>query len=157
MHSKQPEIVVQISSIATLGQTDKWLGQTLFKTLGASMTISGTKPKFRIIFPSADEVRRSLNGYSSGSAIHTKIQTAAQRKQLDYLKPMLCYWAGDGAHHSSGRVLFLVQCRPRLFITDRIQLRRLQYLMLGGRELRLILKLISDSLTLMARQSIGCS
>ncbi|KAJ8064209.1 hypothetical protein OCU04_006557 [Sclerotinia nivalis] len=96
----QSEIVVQISSIASLGPTDKWLNQTFFKALSTSKYPS-PKPKFKIIFPTADEIRRSINGYSSGSAIHTKILTPAQGKQLAYLKPLLCHWAGDGAQHSS--------------------------------------------------------
>jgi tyrosyl-DNA phosphodiesterase-1 len=101
VRGSEPEIVVQVSSIATLGGTDKWLDKTLFKVLGASKNVATSKPKFRIIFPTADEIRRSLNGYRSGSAIHTKIQSAAQAKQLQYLKPLLCHWAGDGAQHSS--------------------------------------------------------
>ena len=97
----ESEIVVQISSIATLGGTDKWLEKTLFKALATSKNGITSKPKFRVIFPTVDEIRRSLNGYNSGSAIHTKIQSAAQMKQLHYLQPLLCHWAGDGAHHSS--------------------------------------------------------
>lgn len=95
-----PEIVIQISSIATLGQSDKWLRETLFRALSRSKNATPAKPKFHIMFPTADEVRRSLNGYRSGSAIHTKIQSPAQIKQLQYLHPMLCHWAGDGT--SSG-------------------------------------------------------
>ncbi|KAB8290029.1 hypothetical protein EYC80_010355 [Monilinia laxa] len=94
------KIAVQISSIASLGPTDKWLNQTLFKALGTSKSPT-SKPKFKIIFPTADEVRRSLNGYASGNAIHTKILTPAQGKQLSYLKPMLCHWAGDGPQHQT--------------------------------------------------------
>jgi tyrosyl-DNA phosphodiesterase-1 len=97
----ESEVVVQISSIATLGGTDKWLDQTLFKTMRISKNIAPKQPTFRVIFPTADEIRRSLNGYQSGSAIHTKIHSAAQTKQLQYLKPVLCHWAGDGAHHQS--------------------------------------------------------
>jgi tyrosyl-DNA phosphodiesterase-1 len=106
----EPEIVVQISSIATLGQNDKWLDKTFFKTLSTSKNAAPSKPTFRIMFPTADEVRRSLNGYRSGSAIHTKIQSAAQVKQLQYLKPMLCHWAGDGPQHSSS--IFLTTIHP---------------------------------------------
>ncbi len=98
--TNDPEIVIQISSIATLGQNDKWLDKTLFKALATSKNAKTPKPKFKIIFPTADEIRRSLNGYASGSAIHVKIQSAAQAKQLQYLKPMLCHWAGDGGQHS---------------------------------------------------------
>ncbi|KAF5875700.1 putative tyrosyl-dna phosphodiesterase protein [Botrytis fragariae] len=99
-HDAQPEIAIQISSIASLGPTDKWLTHFL-KALNTSKFPRKTNPKFRIIFPTADEVRRSINGYASGNAIHTKILTPAQEKQLAYLKPMLCHWAGDGAQHSS--------------------------------------------------------
>ncbi|KAG9247035.1 tyrosyl-DNA phosphodiesterase I [Calycina marina] len=91
---KQPTIIVQISSIATLGGTDKWLDKTLFKTLETSSNLT-SKGKFHVIFPTADEVRRSLNGYISGNAIHTKIQSKQQIQQLTYLKPLLCHWAGD--------------------------------------------------------------
>jgi tyrosyl-DNA phosphodiesterase 1 len=64
----EPEIVIQISSIATLGQNDKWLDKTLFEVLKTSKNLK-SKPKFHVIFPTADEIRRSLNGYASGSAI----------------------------------------------------------------------------------------
>ncbi|KAF7867044.1 uncharacterized protein EAF02_009830 [Botrytis sinoallii] len=103
-HDTQPEIVIQISSIASLGPTDKWLTHFL-KALNTSKSPRKPHPKFKIIFPTADEVRRSINGYASGNAIHTKILTPAQGKQLAYLKPMLCHWAGDGAQHSSSSSL----------------------------------------------------
>jgi tyrosyl-DNA phosphodiesterase 1 len=96
VRNTEPEIVVQISSIATLGQSDKWLRETFFKALSTSKNAAPSRPKYHIMFPTADEIRRSLNGYRSGSAIHMKIQTAAQAKQLQYLTPMLCHWAGDG-------------------------------------------------------------
>ncbi|CAK7205784.1 hypothetical protein SEUCBS139899_008563 [Sporothrix eucalyptigena] len=115
------EIIVQISSIATLGANDTWLQKTLFAALsGGKVAGSSTgspakrlasfgplrqaqpplqqqppKPQFRIIFPTADEIRRSLEGYDSGSSIHAKIQSPQQQKQLVYMKPMLCHWAND--------------------------------------------------------------
>ncbi|OJD28149.1 hypothetical protein ACJ73_00454 [Blastomyces percursus] len=102
---KRPQIVIQISSVATLGQTDKWLKETFFAALAPSPPRSSssglfnlnTNPpaKFSIIFPTPDEIRRSLNGYASGGSIHMKLQSAAQRKQLEYLRPYLCRWAGD--------------------------------------------------------------
>ncbi|CAL3965283.1 unnamed protein product [Diplocarpon coronariae] len=91
--SKQADIVIQISSIATL--SEKWLDKTLFEAMSTSKDHSLSRSKFRIIFPTADEIRRSLNGYQSGAAIHTKIQTPAQAKQVQLLKPMFCHWAGD--------------------------------------------------------------
>ncbi|KAK0129089.1 hypothetical protein ONS95_001028 [Cadophora gregata] len=98
--SSDGEIVIQISSIATL--SEKWIEKTLFKAMGTSKNFPNSKSKFKVIFPTADEIRRSLNGYDSGSAIHTKIQSAAQAKQVKYLKPILCHWAGDADERASG-------------------------------------------------------
>ncbi|EEH04008.1 tyrosyl-DNA phosphodiesterase [Histoplasma capsulatum G186AR] len=100
---KKPQIIIQISSVATLGQTDKWLKETFFAALSPSRPRASnlfnpkTDPptKFSIIFPTPDEIRRSLNGYASGGSIHMKLQSAAQRKQLEYLRPYLCRWASD--------------------------------------------------------------
>jgi tyrosyl-DNA phosphodiesterase-1 len=109
VQGKEPKIVIQISSIASLGSTDKWLDKTFFKTLSTSKN-EKSKPDFKIIFPTADEIRRSLYGYDSGRAIHIKIQNGNQVKQLQYLKPLLCHWAGDGKgqvksedHQDAGR------------------------------------------------------
>ncbi|GAB1191261.1 hypothetical protein APSETT444_000433 [Aspergillus pseudonomiae] len=85
-----PHIVTQISSVATLGQTDKWLKDVLFASLSPA-----SASKYSIIFPTADEIRRSLNGYGSGGSIHMKLQSAAQQKQLQYMRPYLRHWAGD--------------------------------------------------------------
>ena len=103
-----PEIAVQISSVATLGPTDSWLRRTLFEALSACKTTragssssGGTtnpdKPDFKIIFPTPDEIRASLDGYASGASIHMKTQSPQQRKQLEYMRPMLCHWANDTA------------------------------------------------------------
>lgn len=90
------QIVVQISSIATLGPTDTWLRRTLFESFKASKNKPGRRePTFKIVFPTPDEIRRSLNGYVSGASIHTKVQSAQQAKQLLYLKPFFCHWAND--------------------------------------------------------------
>ncbi|KAF7595912.1 hypothetical protein BBP40_004405 [Aspergillus hancockii] len=94
--SATPHIVTQreISSVASLGQTDKWLKVVLFASLSPSPA-STNPPKYSIIFPTADEIRRSLNGYGSGGSIHMKLHSAAQQKQLQYMRPYLRHWAGD--------------------------------------------------------------
>lgn len=89
------EIVVQISSIATLGPTDAWLRKTLFDSLSSSKNKPKEEPSFKVVFPTPDEIRKSLDGYESGGSIHTKIQSAQQAKQLLYLKPIFCHWAND--------------------------------------------------------------
>lgn len=100
--SEKAEMVIQISSIATLGPTDNWLKSTLFEALSGSqgpktLSSSSKKPDFKVIFPTPDEIRKSLDGYSSGGSIHTKIQSAQQAKQLQYLRPIFCHWANDSA------------------------------------------------------------
>jgi len=99
------DIVVQISSIATLGANDTWLQRTLFDSLSASESPPQppsasskpveSRPSYKLVFPTADEIRRSLDGYASGGSIHTKIQSPAQSKQLQYLRPLLHHWAND--------------------------------------------------------------
>lgn len=94
--SAEPHIVIQVSSIASVGE--KWVSTTFFEALSATATSTHSKkpkPIFSIVFPTGDEIRRSIDGYSAGSSIHLKTQSAAQLKQLTYLKPMLCHWAGD--------------------------------------------------------------
>jgi len=87
------EIAIQISSIATLGPTDNWLKNTLFDALRGSRQTP--MPDFKVLFPTPDEIRKSLDGYGSGGSIHTKIQSAQQAKQLQYLHPIFCHWAND--------------------------------------------------------------
>lgn len=94
------EIAVQISSIATLGPNDSWLRSTFFSALstGRNVHLKKATPSFKVVFPTADEIRKSLEGYYSGGSIHTKLQSAQQKKQLQYLKPILCHWANDSTN-----------------------------------------------------------
>ncbi|KAM5348065.1 hypothetical protein ACJ41O_007889 [Fusarium nematophilum] len=96
----ESEIVIQISSIATLGAKDDWLQRTLFESLSGCKNQSLGRPRFKVVFPTADEIRRSLDGYASGGSIHTKIQSAQQSKQLDYLRPIFHHWANDSPNGS---------------------------------------------------------
>jgi tyrosyl-DNA phosphodiesterase-1 len=98
--SNQPNIIAQVSSIATL--TEKWLVNFIEVVSTKGGPRSGSffgskpkKPKFQVIFPIAEEIRQSLDGYASGSSIHMKLQSVAQQKQLIIMKPMFCYWMGD--------------------------------------------------------------
>ncbi|KAI1102373.1 phospholipase D/nuclease [Jackrogersella minutella] len=73
-----------------------WLKRTLFDSLSLPSVRANTpKPTFKIIFPTPDEIRGSLDGYASGGSIHMKIQSATQAKQLQYMKPFLYHWAND--------------------------------------------------------------
>ncbi|KAL6711079.1 hypothetical protein ACN47E_006954 [Coniothyrium glycines] len=128
----KPNVVIQISSIATLGGSPTWLSNfqkvlaqhaniqvldsDVFDPSTAKSNISTQQesaanvktgkaivPTYNIIFPSPEEIRSSLDGYASGGSIHWKIQSAQQQKQLAYLKPMLCHWKTDPAQHLSPR------------------------------------------------------
>ena len=90
------EVVVQISSIATLGAKDDWLQKTLFQSLAKSANTSSQRPRFKIIFPTQDEIRGSLGGYASGGSIHMRIQSQQQAKQLQYMRPIFHRWANTG-------------------------------------------------------------
>ena len=90
----RPHIVMQCSSVASVGE--KWMEDVFLRAL--SMIQSNKmpeKPRFSLVFPTADEIRRSIDGYASGGSIHMKLQNSAQMRQLHYLRPMLCHWAGD--------------------------------------------------------------
>lgn len=105
-----PHVVCQVSSIASL--SDKWFRETLFPTLSHSSTVAPSlsptnsqltqfnhhkKPKISIIFPTPVEVRTSLDGYAAGGSIHCKLQTAAQRKQFNFMRSHLCRWNPSSA------------------------------------------------------------
>lgn len=96
--SGKPQIVVQISSVASIGE--KWLRDFFFPRLSILSTSTPStdiaSPQFSIVFPTTDEIRRSTDGYSPGGSIHMRTQSSSQRKQLDFIRPMLCHWAGDG-------------------------------------------------------------
>ncbi|GAP82857.1 putative tyrosyl-DNA phosphodiesterase [Rosellinia necatrix] len=125
--SEPSEIVVQVSSVATLGATDAWLQRTLFDSLAASCPLppppppppppplpsssssppsslskTSRRPAFKLVFPTPDEIRRSLDGYASGASIRAKTQSATQARQLGYLRPLLHHWADDAAGASGG-------------------------------------------------------
>lgn len=104
MKSSSPHIVIQVSSVASVGE--KWLSNTFFDVLSSSSPSSSApkinnnntpQPRFSIVFPTADEIRRSIDGYSAGGSIHMKVSSPAQKKQVEYIRPMLCHWAGDSA------------------------------------------------------------
>lgn len=91
---------LQVSSIATLGATNKWLTETFFSALAPSVDTNPAhkasirNPSFSIVFPTAPEIRASLDGYSSGDSIHCKLHSVTHQKQLGYLRPYLRHWAG---------------------------------------------------------------
>ena len=100
----QPQIVVQVSSIASVGE--KWLLSTLIPTVSTTAPVQKPlvplpKPKTSIIFPTATTIRNCVDGYGSGGSIHMKTSTPTQAKQLAVLKPMLCDWSSPSTLQTS--------------------------------------------------------
>lgn len=96
------------ASGADNGPTDSVRGGSGTLTLSKAKTATASRrprPSFKVVFPTAPEIRRSLDGYESGASIHTKTQSPQQQRQLDYLRPMLCRWANDMDGRSPGRQL----------------------------------------------------
>lgn len=96
-HGDKANVVVQVSSIASVGQ--KWL-DAFFGVLATSKDNGKTKPKFNIMFPTADEIRRSITGYETGGSIHMKLQSTTQQKQLAHIRPLLVCWDGNAENEA---------------------------------------------------------
>lgn len=89
------DVVAQVSAVATLGSTDEWLSRCLRPALATTApeqedVPGASEPNLKILFPTAEDVRRSAGGHSAGAGVLTSISTPQQIKQLAYLRPFLC-------------------------------------------------------------------
>ncbi|KAK6337903.1 hypothetical protein TWF696_001381 [Orbilia brochopaga] len=105
------EMVIQCSSVGTLGEP--YLNDVIFPTFstcrptgggqvdafqalrspGSKGTTSGAvRPDFALVFPSVDNVRKSLNGWQGGSPIFMKGGKPSAIAQIKFLRPMLALW-----------------------------------------------------------------
>ncbi|KAL8921595.1 MAG: hypothetical protein Q9172_003954 [Xanthocarpia lactea] len=102
----EPHIVMQCSSVASISQ--KWMDsfQNTLRVYNSMALSPSPRPVFSLVFPTADEIRRSVDGYACGGSIHMKTQTPAQRKQLEVLRPILCHWAGDEKSNAASGKIF---------------------------------------------------
>ncbi|MCJ1283186.1 hypothetical protein MMC26_002513 [Xylographa opegraphella] len=105
---QRPHVVMQVSSVASLRSGDSWLRETFQETLASTSTAGmplQAKPSFSLVFPIADSIRRSVDGYGSGGSIHMKTQSSQGMKQMKYLRPLLCHWSSDRSESTvSGRL-----------------------------------------------------
>ncbi|XP_036359493.1 tyrosyl-DNA phosphodiesterase 1 isoform X2 [Octopus sinensis] len=90
-------VVCQFSSIGSLGPTaDKWLCGEFHQSLAAcrsSIYSPLTPDKMKLIFPSVENVRISLEGYPAGTCLPYSIQTASKQP---YLLKFLHQWKSEG-------------------------------------------------------------
>jgi tyrosyl-DNA phosphodiesterase-1 len=124
-----PHVIMQVSSIATLGAVPTWLthfqsvlarslNPRITETLNSSNSstkassffskntatkTTSPKPRYNVVFPTPEEIRTSLDGYAAGGSIHIKLQSVQQQKQLVYLHPLFCHWkpSTDSGYTSS--------------------------------------------------------
>ncbi|QNP97702.1 YALIA101S14e00936g1_1 [Yarrowia lipolytica] len=101
--SESDTIVLQSSSIGSLGVTDKWITPQL---VGA---LDGRSPRDRdghglpasqIVWPTVENVRRSFDGYDLGMSIHFKNESDTHRKQYAYMKERMNVWKADNKHRT---------------------------------------------------------
>lgn len=95
--SDDDQLIMQCSSVGTLGDKDNYLTPIL-KTamLGKEpMAMSQDSCSLKLVYPSVDDVRNSINGYISGGSIFMKKQKPKDLQQLQYIRPMLCRWKGE--------------------------------------------------------------
>ena len=121
---QRSHVVIQVSSVASLGSGNSWLHKTFQETLAttsisSTSTLSQAKPKFSLVFPIADSIRRSVDGYGSGGSIHMKTQTPQGMKQLEYLRPLLCHWCGSHSERESSARLSEIGTGPLTTISTR--------------------------------------
>ncbi|CAN7937912.1 unnamed protein product [Ixodes hexagonus] len=108
--------VAQFSSIGSLGTgPDNWLRTEFLTSLaavkgGPPVTPSSTIP-IKLIFPSVDDVRCSLEGYPAGASLPYSISTANKQRWLD---SYLFRWRSGrfGRTHASPHVKSYVRLSP---------------------------------------------
>ncbi|KAJ3186535.1 tyrosyl-DNA phosphodiesterase 1 [Gaertneriomyces sp. JEL0708] len=87
-------VVCQFSSIGSLGPTDAWLANELGLSLSAASNTS-EMPDLRLVFPTVENVRTSLEGWDAGESI--PFNSKNWNKQKGYMRPRLCQWSAKRA------------------------------------------------------------
>jgi tyrosyl-DNA phosphodiesterase-1 len=101
--SPDHHLVCQISSIATLSAN--WIDQ-FFTALIGKPAVKNLWKRASVVFPTATDVAKSLDGYASGGSIHAKAQSQAHLKQINSMRTGLCQWtAGPQQGARAGRDL----------------------------------------------------
>lgn len=96
-------IVLQGSSIGSLGVTDKWLTPQLVGSLDGQCVLNGVTsqlPSSQIIWPTVENVRSSFDGYDMGVSLHFKNELDTHKKQYLYMKERMNVWKASEKHRS---------------------------------------------------------
>ncbi|KAG5358044.1 Tyrosyl-DNA phosphodiesterase 1 [Yarrowia sp. B02] len=101
--AEKDTIVLQGSSIGSLGVTDKWISPQLVGALDGRnpRNKDGERlPESQIVWPTVENVRRSFDGYDMGVSIHFKNETDTHKKQYAYMKERMNIWKADEKHRT---------------------------------------------------------
>lgn len=95
--SDDDQLIMQCSSVGTLGNKDNYLTPVLKTAMLGKNPMAETRGicSVKLVYPTVDDVRNSINGYTSGGSIFMKKQKPKDLQQLDYIRPMLCRWKGE--------------------------------------------------------------
>lgn len=97
---KEWSVLTQFSSIGTLGKSaETWLQSEFLDSLKGNKQINlsvSSKPLIKIIFPTSENVRNSLEGYRAGASIPYQSHVAIKQP---YLKNFMHQWKSE----SNGR------------------------------------------------------
>ncbi|TPX62459.1 hypothetical protein SpCBS45565_g07020 [Spizellomyces sp. 'palustris'] len=89
-------VVGQFSSIGSLGTSDEWLTQEFGASLSTARNLAECRPpSIRLVFPTVENVRSSLEGWAAGNSIPFDSKNWA--KQQHYMRPRMCIWRADAA------------------------------------------------------------
>ncbi|XP_031555938.1 tyrosyl-DNA phosphodiesterase 1-like [Actinia tenebrosa] len=106
-------VIGQFSSIGSLGNDkSKWLcGEWLQSLAVTSGRMAGSNSPLKLVFPSVDDVRMSLEGYPAGGSIPYSHKTAAKQP---YLPSFFCRWKSNshGRSRASPHIKSYIRVSP---------------------------------------------
>ncbi|KAJ3286290.1 hypothetical protein HK104_009113 [Borealophlyctis nickersoniae] len=103
-------VIGQFSSIGSLGLNDRWLRDEFGASLFAAQNkMACRQPDLRLVFPTVENVRTSLEGWAAGGSIPFDSKNWA--KQKGYMRPILCKWRAVAAGRERAMPHIKTYCR----------------------------------------------
>ncbi|KAF6020566.1 TDP1 [Bugula neritina] len=93
-------VIGQFSSIGRLGaNANSWLRGEFMQSLSMTKggTLSAPLPDLKLVFPTVENVRNSLEGYQAGGSLPFSQQTYDQQR---YIKSFMCEWRSESRGRS---------------------------------------------------------
>ncbi|ORY28557.1 tyrosyl-DNA phosphodiesterase [Neocallimastix californiae] len=92
---KESYIIAQMSSIGALGKDDRWLNKEFGQSLRNSISGIDSKVNIKLIYPTVDNVRNSLEGWNGGNCL--PFSNSNWQKQSNYMGKILNIWKADNS------------------------------------------------------------